>query len=110
MTDIRYRVEQLRRGAEAYRATSEACDALSARLTAIDIAAASLGDVPASARLVQSVVATREIQAHDAAAEALRRAELADRAGTAAGLGELLTSLTTATAQAGGTVPPARER
>jgi hypothetical protein len=105
VTDIRYRAEQLRRGADAHRAVSSACDALSARLAGVVVEPGAFGDVPSAARLARSTVAAREVQAHDAAAEALRRADLADRASTAAALGEMLTTLTTATARAGAPVP-----
>lgn len=81
----------LRRGADHHAGAHAACMDLGDVLAGIVLAPGICGAVPAAAGFHAAVSAVRSRQFRDAAAEAGRRSDLADRARTAASDGDGLT-------------------
>jgi hypothetical protein len=105
MTDIGYDPESLRRAGARHRSTGTSAADLGGLLERVALDPTALGDVAHAAAFHGATVAARDTQAREAREEGTRRADLAERAETTAGIGENLTFLTTEIAPAT-PVPP----
>lgn len=104
---VGYDVDGLRRGQQLQTEAATRCVEVSRTLGGIAVAVTMFGDVPAAVEFCASTMQVRDGQVRDSDAEQARRADLAERGGTVAGMGEELTGDTADVARsATTTVPP----